>query len=127
MPPARTGRVGVPHGELRGPTYRQADGSAAGGSNGDTGLRTDLPQRPLTDNEQQKLRTGLRSSKAFTLRRCQILLAHAKGEVPARIATLVGCTRYTVRHVIKDFQVRGIVCIQDECTSVNARPRGRPR
>ena len=36
--------------------------------------------RPLTDAEREALEAGLRSSDAFTLRRCQILLASARGE-----------------------------------------------
>ena len=36
--------------------------------------------RPLTDAERQQVEAGLRSSEAFVLRRCQILLASARGE-----------------------------------------------
>ena len=36
--------------------------------------------RPLSDAERQTLEAGLRSSDAFVLRRCQILLASSTGE-----------------------------------------------
>ena len=42
--------------------------------------------RPLTDPERAALRAGLRSPDAFTLRRCQALLASSEGLRPAQIA-----------------------------------------
>jgi DNA-binding NarL/FixJ family response regulator len=42
--------------------------------------------RSLTSAERQQLEAGLRSSEALTLRRCQILLARARGQRPAQIA-----------------------------------------
>ena len=42
--------------------------------------------RPLTDDERQALKAGLRSPEAFTLRRCQILLQSADGLRPKAIA-----------------------------------------
>jgi transposase len=83
--------------------------------------------RPLSDDEKQQLKGGLRSSKAFTLRRCQILLASAEGEAPARIAYIVGCRKTTVRHVIKDFSSRGITCVHEELRRPGALHRGSPR
>jgi hypothetical protein len=70
-------------------------------------MRPKLIDRPLTEDERQQLKVGLRSVKAFTLRRCQILLATAEGEPPSRIAGIVGCTRTTVSQVISDFNSRG--------------------
>jgi hypothetical protein len=67
--------------------------------------------RPLTEREQEALRTGLRSSEAFTLRRCQILLASAAGQPVAVIAQQVQCARQTVRNVIHDFEARGLACL----------------
>ena len=37
--------------------------------------------RTLSKHEREALETGLRSSDAFVLRRCQILLASARGDV----------------------------------------------
>src|SRR5215218_52360 len=42
--------------------------------------------RTLSKEEREALEAGLRSSDAFVLRRCQILLASSKGERPPRIA-----------------------------------------
>jgi hypothetical protein len=44
------------------------------------GMKMPIFIRPLTENEQRKLKAGLRSSDAFVLRRCQIVLASARGE-----------------------------------------------
>ncbi len=60
--------------------------------------------RPLTDAECARLEAGLRSSDAFVLRRCQILLASARGEWPPQIAQAVGCNDQTVRNVIRAFE-----------------------
>jgi len=46
--------------------------------------------RPLTDAERQQVEAGLRSSKAFVLRRCQILLASARGERATTIVRQLG-------------------------------------
>jgi hypothetical protein len=42
--------------------------------------------RTLSKEERQELEAGLRSSDAFVLRRCQILLASSRGEHSPRIA-----------------------------------------
>ncbi len=48
--------------------------------------------RTLSKEERKALEDGLRSSDAFVLRRCQILLASARGEhPPPRIADNLGC------------------------------------
>ena len=64
--------------------------------------------RPLTDAERSRLEAGLHSSDAFVLRRCQILLASARGEGPRRIATAVGRNDQTVRNVIHQFEQEGL-------------------
>jgi hypothetical protein len=48
----------------------------------------------------------LRSSDAFTLRRCQILLASARGENAYRIAHELGCNPQTARNAIHAFDER---------------------
>jgi transposase len=75
--------------------------------------------RPLTSEEPQQLTAGLRSSDAFTLRRCQILLASRRGQRPAEIAGQLGCATQRVRHAIRAFQTRGITCVQ----SLSRRPK----
>jgi len=67
--------------------------------------------RPLTFEERQQLEDGLRSSDAFILGRCQILLASARGERPARIARQFSCATQSVRHAIHAFHRRGLASL----------------
>lgn len=79
--------------------------------------------RPLTDAERARLEEGLRSSEAFILRRCQILLASARHERPPQIAQSVGCDDQTVRTVIRRFERAGIAaCLTRQST----RPHNPP-
>ncbi len=70
-------------------------------------MRPPIFVRPLTDAEREALEAGLRSSDAFTLRRCQILLASARGEWAPAIARALGCDDQTVRNAIRAFNTRG--------------------
>jgi transposase len=67
--------------------------------------------RPLTLEERQQLAAGLHSSSAFTLRRCQILLASARGQRPAHIAQQLGCATQSVRNAIRAFHAHGLACL----------------
>lgn len=69
--------------------------------------------RPLTQDEQGQIQAGLRSSDAFVLRRCQILLASARGERAPSIARQLGCDDQTVRNVIKGFNANGLAVLQE--------------
>jgi transposase len=71
-------------------------------------MRTPIFVRPLTDAERTRLEAGLRSSDAFVLRRCQILLASARQERAPQIARSVGCNDQTVRNVIRQFEQDGL-------------------
>src|SRR5215207_4541045 len=51
--------------------------------------------RPVSDAERETLEAGLRSPDAFTLRRCQILLASDRGENAYQIARSLGCNPQT--------------------------------
>ena len=64
--------------------------------------------RPLTDAERTRLEAGLHSSDVFVLRRCQMLLASARGEWPSQIARTVGRNHQTVRNVIRQFEQEGL-------------------
>jgi transposase len=75
-------------------------------------MRTPIYVRPFTDTEQQGLQEGLRSSNAFVLRRCQILLASARGQTAQAIATTLGCDDQTVRNAIHTFNARGLAALQ---------------
>ena len=64
--------------------------------------------RPLSDAERETLEAGLRSSDAFSLRRCQILLASARGENAYQIAHELGCNPQTARNAIHTFNEKGL-------------------
>jgi transposase len=68
--------------------------------------------RPLGDAERAALAAGLRASDAFTLRRCQIVLASARGERAPRIAEHLGCDDQTVLDAIAAFNARGLACLR---------------
>jgi transposase len=70
-------------------------------------MKPPLFVRPLTDLERAALRAGLRSPDAFTLRRCQILLASGDGLRPAQVAERFGCATQTVRNAIRAFHATG--------------------
>ena len=70
--------------------------------------------RTLTAGERQQLRAGLRCADAFTLRRCQILLASASGQAPVLIARNLGCTAASVRNAIHAFQAEGLACLKEK-------------
>ena len=67
--------------------------------------------RPLSDEERQALKAGLRSPDAFTLRRCQILLHSADGHRPREIADAVGCCVQSARNAIRAFRGGGAACL----------------
>jgi transposase len=75
-------------------------------------MRKPLSIRPLTADEQQPLQEGLRSSNAFVLRRCHILLASARGQTARVIAETLGCDDQTVRKVIQAFNTQGLACLR---------------
>jgi transposase len=76
-------------------------------------MRTPIFIRPLTEDEQRQIQAGLRSSDAFVLRRCQILLASARGERAPVIARQLGCDDQTVRNVIHGFNAEGLAVLQE--------------
>jgi transposase len=79
--------------------------------------------RPLAAEERQQLRAGLQSRDAFTLRRCQILLASAEGRRPTQIAAALGCASQTVRNTLHAFEQRGPDCL----TRGSSRPHSAHR
>ncbi len=68
--------------------------------------------RPLTESERAALEAGLRSTDAFVLRRCQILLGSARGESVPAIARALACNEQTVRNAIHAFATRGVAALQ---------------
>jgi transposase len=76
-------------------------------------MRTPIFIRALTEDERSQIQTGLRSSDAFVLRRCQILRASARGERAIAIAKQLGCDDQTVRNVIHGFNAAGLAVLQE--------------
>ena len=75
-------------------------------------MRAPIYVRPVTDAERERLEAGLRSPDAFVLRRCQILLASARGERAPTIARQLGCDDQTVREAIHAFNANGVAALQ---------------
>ena len=71
-------------------------------------MRKPIFIRTLTADELQSLQEGLRSSDAFVLRRCQILLASARGQTARVIAESLGCDDQTVRNALHAFNTTGL-------------------
>ena len=76
-------------------------------------MKTPLFVRELTHDERQQLEAGLRSKSAFTLRRCQILLASAEPQAVKHIAQRLGFAAQTVRNVVHAFNQRGLACLNE--------------
>lgn len=75
-------------------------------------MRNPIFVRSLTKSERNRLKAGLRSQNGFELRRCQIILASARGERAGAIAQSLGCSYHMVRGVIKTFNLRGLQVLQ---------------
>ena len=85
-------------------------------------MRKPIYVRPLTAPEQRTLQKGLRASDAFCGRRCQILLASARGQHARLIAEALGCDDQTVRNVIRAFNARGLRALQRGSSAPHRRP-----
>src|SRR3954451_1494396 len=82
-------------------------------------MKPPLFVRTLTPEELRAIHAGLRSPVAFTLRRCQVLLASARGQRPAQIAHTLGCAVQTVRNALRAFAAEGLACL----TEKSSRPK----
>lgn len=78
---------------------------------GITGGMKALQIRKITNEEKKELENGLRTSDAFTVRRCQILLSNEKGQTAPRIAEGLHCSAQSVRRAIHAFNQEGTLCI----------------
>jgi transposase len=76
----------------------------------------------FSPDEQAIIEAGLRSCDAFTLRRCQMLLASSRGKRPSCIARDLGCATQTVRNAINAFEQKGVDCLKQE----SSRPKTVP-
>jgi transposase len=77
-------------------------------------MQTPLYVRPLLADERATLEAGLRSASAFTVRRCQSLLASAGGQTTPTIAHNLRCTEQTVRNALHAFHRRGLAALQPQ-------------
>ncbi len=75
--------------------------------------------RELSEEERESLEAGLRSRETFVMRRCQILLASARGLSPPKIAESLGCGSQTARNAIHAFNERGLQAL----TPGSSRPK----
>ena len=75
-------------------------------------MRKPLYVRSLSEEERAALRQGLRSSNAFVLRRCQIVLASSADQHAQQIADQLRCDDETVRRAIKAFNQQGLAALQ---------------
>jgi transposase len=81
-------------------------------------MQAPLLVRPPTEEERRALAAGLRSADAFTLRRCQVVVASARGERVPAIARALGCSEQTVRNAIHAFDEGGVAAL----TAGSSRP-----
>ena len=66
----------------------------------------------LTADERTALKAGVRSPDSFVMRRCQILLANARGETAIQIAQHLGCDDQSVRNAIHAFNRKGLASLK---------------
>jgi DNA-binding NarL/FixJ family response regulator len=66
-------------------------------------MKSPISVRSLSDAEQKRILAGLRSSHAFVLRRCQMLLVSGRGKRVPVIAGALSCDEQTVRNAIHAF------------------------
>ncbi len=76
-------------------------------------MKSPIYVRPLSDAEQEAVEAGLRSSHAFVLRRCQILLVSSRGERMPVIARALSCNEQTVCNAIHAFNNKGLAVLQE--------------
>ena len=75
--------------------------------------------RKLLEQEREALETVLRSSDAFVLRRCQVLLVSAGDECRPQVVENRGCGQQRLRNAIHDFIEHGLGALQ----AGSSRPR----
>jgi transposase len=81
-------------------------------------MRKPIYVRPLTVEEREAVEAGLHSSDAFTLRRCQIVLASARGKRASQIALDLSCDGDTVTKAINAFNERGLAALKQRSHAV---------
>ena len=82
-------------------------------------MRKPIYVRALTSEERSAVEAGLRSSDAFTLRRCQIVLASSRGKRASQIAQDLSCDGDTVTKAINAFNERGLEALKQRSHAVH--------
>jgi transposase len=82
-------------------------------------MRKPIYVRPLTSEEREAVEAGLRSADAFTLRRCQIILASSRGKRASQIAQDLSCDGDTVTKAINAFNMRGLEALKERSHAVH--------
>lgn len=71
--------------------------------------------RKLTNEEHAKVKAGLRSGSAFTVRRSQILLMSSNEQLkPKEIGERLHCSDQCVRDAIRAFANEGLACLEEK-------------
>jgi transposase len=82
-------------------------------------MRKPIYVRSLSSEEREAVEAGLHSSDAFTLRRCQIVLASSRGKRASQIAQDLSCDGDTVTKAINAFNARGLVALTERSHAVH--------
>lgn len=82
-------------------------------------MRKPIYVRPFTIEEREAVDAGLHSSDAFTLRRCQIVLASSRGQRASQIAQNLSCDGDTVTKAINAFNERGVAALTQRSHAVH--------
>lgn len=75
--------------------------------------------RRISPKQRKQWETGLRAREAYVMRRCQIILASARGARAPEIARPCGCSEGTARNTINRFNQHGLECLQKK----SSRPK----
>lgn len=75
-------------------------------------MKAPIRIRALTDDERAAVEAGFRSSDASVLRRCQLVLASARGETPRLIGAALSCSDQWGRDVVHGFNAAGLVSLE---------------
>ncbi len=71
--------------------------------------------RDLITEEREILQKSLRSTSAFTMRRCQILLMSSEERLkPGQIAERLRCSDQTVRRALRAFEAEGLASLEEK-------------
>jgi hypothetical protein len=82
-------------------------------------MRKPIYVRALSSEEREAVEAGLHCSDAFTLRRCQIVLASSRGKRASQIAQDLSCDGDTVTKAINAFNQRELEALRQRSHAVH--------